>query len=192
MEKSRVLTFTQLFCEKADAAHVAPLPEGVAAAVERYNQLDASLKGTENQFIRLSAKQQKEAEKEVKAILDQYGAGFEQIREQYMAQSRDQREIEHMATRLRLEWEEAYHWLMNMGFIEWRDGEPEPDPAAPGQALTPRGYACAAFADGHPLILGRSVGLLVHVRACLRVSVRACGRAGVRELWTLRPKIAGI
>jgi len=51
----------------------------------------------------------------------------------------------------------AYSWLMNMGFIEWREGDPEPDPCAPGQALTPRGYACAAFADGHPLILGTIV-----------------------------------
>jgi len=40
--------------EKADAADAPPLPEGVATAIERYNELDASLKGTENQFIRLS------------------------------------------------------------------------------------------------------------------------------------------
>ena len=60
----------------------------------------------------------------------------------------------------------AYNWLMNMGFIEWREGEPEPDPGAPGQALTPRGYACAAFADGHPLIQGTIVadGGLEHLR----------------------------
>ena len=40
--------------EKAHAADAPPLPEGVASAIERYNQVDASLKGTENQFIRLS------------------------------------------------------------------------------------------------------------------------------------------
>lgn len=160
--------------EKADTAGLAPLPEGVAAVIERYNQLDASLKGTENQFIRLSAKQQKEAEKEMKGILDQHGADFERMREQYMAQTRDQTEIEHMASRLRLEWEDAYHWLMQMGFIEWHEGDAEPDPAAPGQTLTPRGYACAAFADGHPLILGMS-------RACRGVVAWGCAGDAWRE-----------
>jgi len=33
-------------------------------------------------LLRRAAKQQKEAEKELKAITDKYGAGFEQMREQ--------------------------------------------------------------------------------------------------------------
>ena len=62
-----------------------------------------------------------------------------------------------MSTRLKAEWESAYGWLFDMGFIEWKEGDPMPDPCAAGHLLTPRGYACAAFADGHPLILGTVV-----------------------------------
>jgi hypothetical protein len=50
-------------------------------------ELDASVKGSDNQFIRLSAKQQKEAEKEMKAIVDEFGAEeFERLRVQHEAQ----------------------------------------------------------------------------------------------------------
>jgi hypothetical protein len=45
---------------QASAASSPPLAEGVAAAIQRYSSIDASVKGTENQFIRLSAKQLKD------------------------------------------------------------------------------------------------------------------------------------
>ena len=56
-------------CDKAAREAAPPLPEGAAPRIERYMELDASVKGSDNQFIRLSAKQQKEAEKEMKAKL---------------------------------------------------------------------------------------------------------------------------
>jgi len=125
---------------QASAASSPPLPEGVAAAIQRYNSIDASVKGTENQFIRLSAKQLKEADKEMKAIADEHGADFHKMREAYESQSRSAREMTQLTTRLKVEWEVAYGWLFDMGFIEWREGMPQPDPFAPRQGLTPRGY----------------------------------------------------
>ena len=107
---------------QASAASSPALAEGVAAAIERYNAIDASVKGTENQFIRLSAKQLKEADKEMKAIADEHGPHFHKMREAYESQSRSAREMTHLTTRLKVEWEVAYGWLLDMGFIEWREG----------------------------------------------------------------------
>ncbi|EKX40371.1 hypothetical protein GUITHDRAFT_142865 [Guillardia theta CCMP2712] len=67
------------------------------------------------------------------------------------------KELESCRTQLRKEWADAYGWLLDMGFIERSDPNSPPDPFAPGQKLTPRGYACAAFADGYPLVLGTVV-----------------------------------
>jgi hypothetical protein len=83
---------------QASAASSPPLPEGVAAAIQRYNSIDASVKGTENQFIRLSAKQLKEADKEMKAIADEHGADFHKMREAYESQSRSAREMTQLTT----------------------------------------------------------------------------------------------
>ena len=47
---------------------------------------------------------------------------------------------------LKAAWSEAVEWLARLDFIS-TDGES-------GLELTPRGKACAAFADGHPLIMG--------------------------------------
>jgi len=80
--------------QKASSSNVPPLPEGVTSAIERYNSLHASLTGTENQFMRLSAKQQKDTEKELTSIRDAHsGADFEGMREQYLAHSRDEQEV---------------------------------------------------------------------------------------------------
>ena len=74
-------------CDKAAREAAPPLPEGAAPRIERFMELDASIKGSDNQFIRLSAKQQKEAEKEMKAIVDEFGAEeFERLRVQHEAQ----------------------------------------------------------------------------------------------------------
>ena len=159
------------------------LTEGVSAAIERYNAIDASVKDTENQFILLSAKQLKEADEEMKTITDEHVPHFHKMRETYESQSRSAREMTQMTTRMKVEWEVAYGWLLDMGFIERREGMPQPDPFVVRQGLTTRGYhpspihtiqythaqththtfmyvcmyvryVCAAFADGHPLILG--------------------------------------
>ncbi len=66
----------------------------MAAAIQCYNSIDASVKGTENQFIRLSAEQLKEADKEMKAIADEHGPHFHKIREAYDSQSHSAREID--------------------------------------------------------------------------------------------------
>ena len=141
----------------AKEAAVPALGEEVKRAIVRYNELEASVKGTENQFIRLAPKQLKAAEKEMSDILKEHGSGFESLREQYIQDSQSERQLVRMATQLRDDWIDAYGWLFDMGFIEWKEGDPTPDPEAPRQLLTPRGYACAAFADGHPLILGTVV-----------------------------------
>ena len=52
-------------------------------------------------------------------------------------------EIQQNATTLQRQWREGFEWLTNMGFIGDAEG-----------TLTARGRACAAFADGHPLIIG--------------------------------------
>jgi len=145
--------------EQSDGAEkMEALPEDAAADFARYSELDASIKGTDNAFIRLSAKQHKEAQKEMRQIEDKYkGKDFAKLREQVEVEQLKERELAHMGTRLKQEWELAYGWLFDMGFIEWKEGDPDPDPCAGNQLLTPRGYACAAFADGHPLVLGTVV-----------------------------------
>lgn len=89
-------------------------------------------------------------------------------------------EAELIATRsqLRAEWDGAVRWLEEYGFVDPTaaritrgpskvEAGGSPDPAGPPtsitpptssaalcNALTPRGRACAAFADGQPLIMG--------------------------------------
>jgi len=79
--------------KKAEASSMVPLDEGVSAAIERYNTLEASLLGTRNQFIYLSAEQE-DTKQEMTDILQQYAqSDFQGMRKQYLSSLRDQNEV---------------------------------------------------------------------------------------------------
>jgi hypothetical protein len=151
-----------------------------AEAVEKYSALLNKLEGTDS-FIKLNPKQRKATELAMKEIAARYsheGGDFETIRLRFIAWQEQQKQAATLGSQLRTDWDRAYNWLINFGFIEhdWNLGPPDPGarcllskPAlhvahlaarvvgAKGQKLTARGFACSAFADGHPLILGTTI-----------------------------------
>jgi len=73
---------------------------------------------------------------------------FEAVRCRVRSQSSLRQKIALNKDEMTGRWEEAIAWLTVKGFIV-------PDSAMPsGQKLLPRGQACAAFADGFPLVVG--------------------------------------
>lgn len=125
------------------------------AAVDRYDLQKSRVEGTTGDLIRLNPKQRKQAEKEMREIAEKWGSveEFEKKRDRFHEHIKAEKEIIACQTQLRTSWDQAYDWLYEMGFIEWNQA----GSAVPGQKLTARGYACAAFSDGHPLILGTVV-----------------------------------
>jgi hypothetical protein len=57
-------------------------------------------------------------------------------------------EIKYNVEELSLRWNESIDWMMQKGFIA------EDSTQSSGYKLLARGQACAAFADGYPLVLG--------------------------------------
>jgi len=58
------------------------------------------------------------------------------------------KQMAYMCSRLRVEWKHAYQWLLKMGFIEWRDGDPSPDPSSsvlPHPPTRPHPVSCSVF-----------------------------------------------
>jgi len=119
--------------------------EGGAALVEaarKYAKLEARLNGTSSDLIGLNPKQQKAAQAELRALREQHGEPILAVKSSLATTERLTAELEVNRTQLQQEWQEALGWLGDYGFVE------------PDGALSARGRACAAFADGHPLIIG--------------------------------------
>lgn len=57
-------------------------------------------------------------------------------------------EIKYNVEELNHRWNESIDWMISKGFISQDATQPS------GYKLLPRGQACAAFADGYPLVLG--------------------------------------
>ena len=79
-----------------------------------------------------------------------------------------EQEISDNARQLRSEWDHAMAWLVDYGFVE-----PSREGGDGCGTLTARGNACAAFADGHPLIVGTIIadGWLPQLSQAVRVRV---------------------
>jgi len=124
-------------------------PELVEAA-RKYAKVEARLSGEsfggKDVMIGLNPKQQKAAQAELKALRDKHGDVLLTLKESLSNAERLKGEISVNKSTLEKQWQEANSWLLQFGFVE-----------EDMKTLTARGKACAAFADGHPLILGTIV-----------------------------------
>mmetsp|Transcript_15985 Transcript_15985/g.43269 ORF Transcript_15985/g.43269 Transcript_15985/m.43269 type:complete len:835 (-) Transcript_15985:152-2656(-) len=121
-------------------------------AMARYEVVNAKL--SSGQYLNYQESQAVAKEiRDIQAAFPGGAAAFEAERARFHDAQQLQADLDECHVRLQRDWNEAQSWLLGMGFIE-------PDPAVlkdsgvPGQALTPRGYACTCFTDGHPLIMG--------------------------------------
>ena len=120
--------------------------DGLLHAAKRFGELEAKLNGKSavgGLAIALNPKQRKAAEAEMRTLREAYGEKLSEVRGRQAKAELMEIEISQNATTLQRQWKEGFEWLTNMGFIADADG-----------TLTARGRACAAFADGHPLIIG--------------------------------------
>lgn len=122
------------------------------AAAERCADIEARLggQGTGGIKMSMSQKQRSELQQELAGITAEHGAPLQRLRESVATRERLRNEMAAMQNALEEEWTEAVRWLDEYGFLL-----PVAATDQPGvRQLTPRGRACAAFADGHPLIIG--------------------------------------
>jgi len=119
-------------------------------AARKYARLEAKLAGEsfggQNVVMGLNPKQQKAAQAELKQLRDTHGDAILALKESLTKSEKLQRDISENKMSLERQWHEASSWLLEFGFLD-----------EDYKTLTPRGRACAAFADGHPLILGTIV-----------------------------------
>ena len=97
--------------------------------------------------VSVAPKQRKQLERDMRAIAEKFPGGeaaFHALRERRRARDQHERSLAESATQLRDEWDAAVLWLREASFLGGESGD----------ALTARGRACAAFADGQPLIMG--------------------------------------
>uniref|UniRef100_A0A7S3ERY1 ATP-dependent RNA helicase Ski2/MTR4 C-terminal domain-containing protein n=1 Tax=Haptolina ericina TaxID=156174 RepID=A0A7S3ERY1_9EUKA len=93
--------------------------------------------------VKLNPKQRKAAETELRTLKETYGDGLAEVRGKQAKVEQMEAEIRENEITLRRQWDAAFAWLTDYAFIADDVG-----------TLTARGRACAAFSDGHPLILG--------------------------------------
>uniref|UniRef100_A0A7S3WT58 ATP-dependent RNA helicase Ski2/MTR4 C-terminal domain-containing protein n=2 Tax=Emiliania huxleyi TaxID=2903 RepID=A0A7S3WT58_EMIHU len=121
-------------------------------AADRYAALEKRLAGASGDFggtaVRLTPKQQKDARAEMGALRAEHGDDLPKIGAAVAGRKALQAELEATRTALRDDWAAAMRWLTDFEFVKAGGG------LSPSESLTPRGRACAAFADGQPLIMG--------------------------------------
>mmetsp|Transcript_64461 Transcript_64461/g.171886 ORF Transcript_64461/g.171886 Transcript_64461/m.171886 type:complete len:483 (+) Transcript_64461:1224-2672(+) len=123
--------------------------DGLLQAAKRAGELEDKLGGkasVSGMVVSLNQKQRKAAEAELKALKEAHGEGLAELRGKQAKASLLQRDIEENSAKLAHDWGTCFRWLYDMGFVQ--------DPDAKPPTLTARGHACAAFADGQPLIVG--------------------------------------
>ena len=123
----------------------------LVAAARLYRDLSDRLEGKSDEFrgmgIVLNSKERKKIEAELTALKGVHGEALAEVAHSVARRDELKREMDATQTAMFDDWNLATKWLFEYRFIA--------DPNALGPAaLTPRGRACAAFADGHPLIIG--------------------------------------
>lgn len=136
----------------------ATLTREVHSLVREYEVLNAKLGGTAHggslgggMTIGLNPKQAKKVKGQMKDIIKRSCISqeeFEGHRKYIHATTTIESQITASASMLQSQWSENLAWLQQEGFVKPSLEEPS------GWALSPRGKACASFADGHPLIIG--------------------------------------
>ena len=120
-------------------------------AARRYASLEAKLSGVGadggGMVFALNPKQQKAVQTELRQLKDTHGAALVSLKDAIANKERLQAEIEANRAPLEAQWHQAISSLTELGML---------DEAQTGK-LTARGRACAAFADGHPLIIGTMI-----------------------------------
>mmetsp|Transcript_15421 Transcript_15421/g.23190 ORF Transcript_15421/g.23190 Transcript_15421/m.23190 type:complete len:1435 (-) Transcript_15421:1365-5669(-) len=120
--------------------------ESLAPLFARYEQIEQLLQPATVMIARakISQKEIKKLQREKRDILDKYPRFFE-LREKAQQDTAARNEIRVKEAQLKNDWDQAYNWLVEAGFI------------IPPSTLTPRGKCAAAFSDGEPLILGTMI-----------------------------------
>ena len=114
--------------------------EELVKAATRYAEVESKLAG--DGVMRVSQKQRKSLEKEKAALKEAFGEDLDRIGASVAKKQDLEKQISGMSHALAGQWDEKLGWLRDMGMLDKDDG------------LTARGKACAAFADGQPLIIG--------------------------------------
>jgi len=125
--------------------------------VAEFNAIETKLSGTGggDLGIALRVKVNKKDEKKLagrkREILEMFGGNeksFHAARAKSAETASLARKIRANASEMSKRWDDALRWLTAKGFVVPDQGQPS------GHRLLPRGQACAAFADGHPLVVG--------------------------------------
>jgi len=130
------------------------------AAAQRAAEIARRLEGGDQlggMKVTLNPKQRKGLEAELQALRATHGASLDAVHAQEKARQKLTAEMAANAAALRSAWDGAFAWLADYGFVEGGGASEGAEGVGGGGAyasLTARGAACAAFADGHPLILG--------------------------------------
>uniref|UniRef100_A0A7S0LTH6 ATP-dependent RNA helicase Ski2/MTR4 C-terminal domain-containing protein n=1 Tax=Coccolithus braarudii TaxID=221442 RepID=A0A7S0LTH6_9EUKA len=122
----------------------------ILAAAQRYAELEAKVSGESAEFgarVALNPKARKKLEAEMRTLKDAHGEALHKVAEAVSKREGLERDRDATVCALRNDWRVAFDWLEQFGFIA-------SGTAADVAALTARGRACAAFADGQPLIIG--------------------------------------
>jgi len=130
-------TSTEAECPKMKELHT---------AAARFFEIEQALAGSG--VVKVSQKQRKTLEKEKGSLRQEYGDSLEVVHKKMSKRNQLEDEIRSIEGALKGQWTKAFDWLWDTGFV----AEGTADQA--NIKLTPRGKACAAFADGHPLIIG--------------------------------------
>ena len=122
----------------------------LAAASARFAEVKAKLGGEEIGGVKMQIgqKARKALEKELRELKEAHGDAIEAQANADANRARLEQDIRANEEALRNEWARAYGWLCDYEFIAPATGP------GPSLTLTARGQACAAFAEGHPLIIG--------------------------------------
>lgn len=138
----------------------AGVDDATRAVIDQYNALMTKLEGGDTGTglaIKLNPKQRKKVHAEVKELADGFPGGasaLDALRAKVKNVSQMAADIDASSNFLRGEWDRCIAWLKGEGFLEEVDPETAAANGGCQYRLPPRGRACAAFADGHPLIVG--------------------------------------
>lgn len=129
--------------------------DDIVQLAAEFSALDAKLKGTSSDglgmFLKLDKKQEKKMMERKAQILAACGGDESLLTAQAKARETAvslQKVIDDNGNEMSIQWDSAIAWLSGKGFVV-RDAS-----ESSGYKLLPRGQACAAFSEGHPLVIG--------------------------------------
>jgi len=132
----------------------AEMQKHMLALVAEFDSIEARLSGIDPRLgvrVKVQKKDEKKLTQRKREILEACGAeeeAFFKMRSALHECTSLRRKIASNIGEMQGRWADAVKWLGGKGFLVRDQEEPS------GYKLLPRGQACAAFADGHPLVVG--------------------------------------